>query len=53
MADSSSSCISDFEFIGISIAGLEVSGVVGLAANPTDSTWQSENTVPKAYITAM
>jgi hypothetical protein len=34
-------------------ADMEVTGVVGLAANPSESIWQSQTQAPKSFLAAM
>ena len=53
LASTGSSCVSDFDFISVSTTGLKVSGVVGLAANPSIYHPYYQIIAPKGYISAL
>jgi hypothetical protein len=53
LTSDAASCITDFTIKNIVDDGMEVTGVVGLAADPSASNWQSQTKPPKSFLAAM
>lgn len=53
LTSDAASCITDFTIINVVQSNMEVTGVVGLAANPGDGSWQFYPTAPKSFLAAM